>query len=115
MPDWDACAGRHLLAHIMKAATRKHYYCAPEDTARGASSSPAAVSIRQAAILRSYAHCWALDMADWPTYPPTAAEQREAWGKAMQLADRDCKKAVENSVPPREIPDDALSDDIPPR
>ena len=93
MPDWESCANRHLLAHILKGARTKSYYCDPVDTARGASSSPAQLSIEISRILKSWAHCWALDMAEWPSGPPTAQEQRAAWEYAMQKADEECRKA----------------------
>ena len=91
--DWQACAGRHLLAHILKAAKRGHYYCHPSDTARPYRTPRHPESFELARILRSYAHCWALDMAEWPGAPPSAAEQREAWAKAMECAERECRAA----------------------
>ena len=119
MPDWDACANRHLLAHILKGASRKNYYCHPIDTQRGATSTPTAESIEMAKILRSYAHCWALDMEAWPTYPPTASEQRLSWEYAMQMADKDCKKLREPVIEtPPDLPlpaDNLLSDEDIPR
>lgn len=96
--DWEACANRHLLAHILRRAHRRVYYCAPIDTLRGASPFPAPLSLELAGILKAHAHCWALDMAEWPHYPPTAAEQRVAWEKAMEDADRECRKVREESA-----------------
>ncbi|MBA0084677.1 MAG: hypothetical protein HRJ53_06760 [Acidobacteria bacterium Pan2503] len=92
-PDWKACANRHLLAHVMKQAGRKTYYVHPVDCMRmGPAREPHPLTVELTNTLLKYAHCWALDMADWPGGPPNAAEQREAWTRAMEDADRECRK-----------------------
>lgn len=91
-PDWRSCANRHLLAHVLNQARKGIYYCHPDDTARGPSNFPHPLTVKLSQVLTAHAHCWSLDMADWPSGPPTAAEQREAWGKAMEDADKECRK-----------------------
>ena len=93
MSDWQAAARRHLLAHILKAGARKSYYCAPGETARSAVSRPHPLTVELAKILLAHAVCWAHDMEDWPGAPPSAAEQRAAWIKAMECAEREWHKA----------------------
>lgn len=96
MPDWQSCANRHLLAHLMKQGGKRVYYCHPDDTRRmGPAPTPHPLTVKLSEIIRSHAHCWALDMADWPGGPPTAQEQRASWERAMEAMDRECRQARE--------------------
>lgn len=103
MADWDSCANRHLLAHILKAGNRKKYYCHPSDAVyRVKKTQYHPLTVEVARVLRAHAHCWALDMAD-NKYPPPAPEQRAAWVKAMEQADAEIQKLKdqeEDAVPP---------------
>ena len=93
MPDWKACANRHLLAHVMKQAGRKIHYCHASDTVRmGPAKKPHPLTVDLTNTLLKYAHCWSLDMAEWPGGHPTASEQRATWELAMERADRECRK-----------------------
>ena len=99
-PDWDACANRHLLAHIIRQSSRRVFYCHPSDIARPFFTPKHPLSHALARILRSHAHCWGLDMADLRP-APTASEQRASFEKAMELADKECRKSREaSSAPP---------------
>lgn len=98
-PDWRSAANRHLLAFIRQQAGHRIYYSHESDTARmGVAKRPHPLSVEMARILRTHAHSWALTMSEWSGDPPSAAEQREAWTLAMELADRDCRAARERSA-----------------
>lgn len=108
--DWRSCANRHLLAHVMKQAGRKIYYVHPSDTVRmGPSTKPHPLTVELTNILLKHAHCWSLDMAEWPSGHPSAAEQRAAWEKSMEQADRECRMARDEWQKAQGVPHNELS------
>lgn len=94
----------------MKQANRKVYYCHPSDTVRmGGVSNPHPLTVALTDCLLRHAHCWALDMTDWPGGRPSAQEQRISWERAMEDADKECRKIKDAAKKAEEVPINPLS------